>query len=796
MTIDKEVVRSAAAGRWLEILTAAGVPLDTLDGRHHPCPKCGGTDRFRLIDANAGAAMCNQCFHEGNGDGFATVAWIRGIGFADAVAWTADFLNLQIPSQDGNGKAAPDVDVIAAVAAAKGMSLDGFKRFRPRVASRKGIAVARVAAYGPDGKPCTHFDLATDFRDSQLRKGKFKYKGGVGVFLADAKLPSPGDRVICGEGFKDLAAILGLGWGGRAVGFPGKELPKGFAGLFAGCDVTIVAHRDQPGEEGAERSAARLAGVAKSIRIAHLPGELKKSGGMDARDVIKQLGPDALIRAIKEAAEWKPPATGVTLEVANAEVFDDGERREVTPLEMNEIVTRIYDRTRPDQETDGWPRRVGESLFVHERPHGIHWLRTCDHFFGWLGSVAGTVSWHKGAGCHSKTEVYSRLQQVAPRHDAVTERPHFPPLAGWYYACEPPGRGDGRTLRGLIDFFNPSTLADVDLILSYFVTPFWGGPSGSRPAFLITGKNRGDGKTTLAGIAGRLAGGVYDFSKGENYDRIKTRLLTRQANEKRVAVIDNIKSNRFSWAELESLITAKEISGHQMYVGESQRPNILTWAMTANGPSVSKDISQRVIVIKLAKPIRESEGQSEEAAFLSWETRINAYIDERRDALIADIAAFYDRPPQRMARWTRWELWSKAVLARLPDPSETLAVIEERQRDIDADEDEGADIEEFFEKEIVKAGYDPAVDTVHIPNYLAVQWYSRATSTRISPTAMTRAIRQAEEEGLLKKVRINPSHKTGRGVLWVGDTLDNIHYGLIDKLEQYRSLHGRCDWEL
>ena len=35
--------------------TALGaIPAEALDGQHHPCPKCGGKDRFRMIDGEAG----------------------------------------------------------------------------------------------------------------------------------------------------------------------------------------------------------------------------------------------------------------------------------------------------------------------------------------------------------------------------------------------------------------------------------------------------------------------------------------------------------------------------------------------------------------------------------------------------------------------------------------------------------------------------------------------------------------------------------------------------------------------
>lgn len=92
---DLTSIHRAAAGQWPAILTAlAGIPVDILDGRHHPCPKCGGHDRFRLIDEIAGALHCNQCFRERNGDGISAIQWALGIDFPAAVAAVADHLNL------------------------------------------------------------------------------------------------------------------------------------------------------------------------------------------------------------------------------------------------------------------------------------------------------------------------------------------------------------------------------------------------------------------------------------------------------------------------------------------------------------------------------------------------------------------------------------------------------------------------------------------------------------------------------------------------------------------------------
>src|SRR5574343_1264450 len=107
---DLPTVKDAAGGRWLDILSSvAGLPPDILDGKHHPCPQCGGTDRFRLIDSDLGACLCNQCFREHNGDGLAAIQWACRVHIGEAVKRVADYLGLTASeaSGGGNGHAKP-----------------------------------------------------------------------------------------------------------------------------------------------------------------------------------------------------------------------------------------------------------------------------------------------------------------------------------------------------------------------------------------------------------------------------------------------------------------------------------------------------------------------------------------------------------------------------------------------------------------------------------------------------------------------------------------------------------------
>jgi putative DNA primase/helicase len=75
----RDDTRSRARGRWRSILTAFGVPERLVDGKHHPCPFCGGKDRFRFTDyQGSGGYICNQC---GTGSGFDLLMKIKGWDF-------------------------------------------------------------------------------------------------------------------------------------------------------------------------------------------------------------------------------------------------------------------------------------------------------------------------------------------------------------------------------------------------------------------------------------------------------------------------------------------------------------------------------------------------------------------------------------------------------------------------------------------------------------------------------------------------------------------------------------------
>lgn len=89
------------SGRWPDILQQlAGITPEQLNGRHQPCPACGGTDRFRWSrDDGPGGWFCNQCGgkdHQGGaGSGIDLLMRIRGwTSYLDAMRHVEAHLGL------------------------------------------------------------------------------------------------------------------------------------------------------------------------------------------------------------------------------------------------------------------------------------------------------------------------------------------------------------------------------------------------------------------------------------------------------------------------------------------------------------------------------------------------------------------------------------------------------------------------------------------------------------------------------------------------------------------------------
>ncbi len=617
-----------------------------------------------------------------------------------------------------------------------------------------------------------------DFRQRQPKPGGAWSWSVKGVRRVPYRLPElvqadPQQIVFVPEGEADVDRLIGLDLIATCnAGGAGKWQP-GFAEYLRSRRVVILPDNDTPGRRHAQQVAENLLGKALSVKILELP-DLKPKG--DVSDWLDAGGNAEKLTELSDATpEWEPSADvkddpaatpdSAIAAVSNARLEKDGDSVHVIPIPMADVVTRIL------AATDNWPRRVGGALFAHD-PRGLHWLESASSLFGWLADRCGIIDWRRAQGCVSKEETYHQLRRVCTQYEAIEQLPHEPVIAGHYYMGDAPGPGDGEALQKLLEFFTLETRVDRQLLLATLATPLWGGPPGTRPAGMMTAKaGRGMGKTTLAEKVARIYGGHIDISPQEDIGAIKSRLLSPEASSKRIALLDNVKTTRFSWGELEALITADTVSGKRMYVGEGQRPNYLSWIITLNGASLSTDMAQRVVEIRIGKPDYDP----------TWEERTNEFIDGHRENLIADLIGFLRRPARTLRRHSRWAAWESGVLSRVDDPDTCLDTILDRRGEADVEEEEGKIIEDYFSGQLRALDYDPDRDDVFLANSIAASWYNTATGDRCKVAAVSRALRQLANEGRISQIVAARAGTGGeRGFRWIGHHADAAQSTQLD----------------
>ena len=286
-TPDAAAVKAAAAGRWMEILPAAGIAAELLDGRGHPCPRCGGADRFAAMRdvAERGAVLCRGCFPKGGGDGLATVKWIRDIDFPAAVRFVAETLNIQPTGQanDNGGRIVATYDYRDAA----------------------GNLAYQTVRYDPK-----------DFRQRRPKPGCGWVWNLQGIEALPYRLPElvAADTlrlvVVC-EGEKDCDNLARLGIVTTCNHGGAGKWTAAHARHLAGRCVVIVPDADEPGEQHAQRVASSLQGIAASVRIVRLPT------GKDASEWLTAGGtPDQLAELIAATPEWTPTAGPATPKAA------------------------------------------------------------------------------------------------------------------------------------------------------------------------------------------------------------------------------------------------------------------------------------------------------------------------------------------------------------------------------------------------------------------------------------------------------------------------------------------------
>jgi hypothetical protein len=464
---------------------------------------------------------------------------------------------------------------------------------------------------------------------------------------------------------------------------------------------------------------------------------------------------------------------------------DDGGKEKKKTIRVGLAASVIFERLRDN--TGGWPKRVNDRLFVSENDKAV-WLDKTESFFAWIGRTlpnefANPITWGKGASMPTRAEFFAAACQVAERFDAVEALPHWPPIEGVYYLHGEIPHGDGAALNKFLGYFLPASDVDADCIRALAETGFWGGPPGQRPAFMAETEagdergGRGAGKSKLMQFNAKVAGGHMEVRPNENFNDVVTRLLSPAAADKRFATIDNVKTLKLSWADLESLITADVISGRQMYVGEGQRPNLLTWCLTFNGASMSRDMSQRTIPIRIKRPRHDP----------SWDAEVAAFVEAHQWEIIADIITDLKRPAPALEKFSRWARWEAGVLARVSNPAAAQAVIAERQESIDDDHAESDVVRSYFVRELTERGHFPDTDGVFIDSRTAALMVNAACGEKYPTNKASSYLRTLS----IKELRKSNFHGGERGWAWRGK--DFPPDGALEKLRERAGFSRRAE---
>ncbi len=698
-------IKAQASGRWSEIFSRlGGVSLDILDGKNHPCPKCGGSDRFRMIDPDAGALLCNQCFATKNGDGLAAIKWLTGCTFPKALQKVAEYLGI-IPTEHST-----QPDLIEAICRDKRMPIEAFRRFNPEVATRgrSRNQVVRVPVYDEHGKQHSHFDLAV------AGKGWFaRGKGMAGMFFP-GRLPQPGEVWLVVEGVKDSSALIGLGF--NSCGLPNSNLASKYARLFSGVDVVLIPDLDSAGQTGSQLSGGRLAGIANSIRIARLPGEIVESGGADVRDVLRLVDGEQLVReAIEVAESWKPRP---------GELQRDGRPEVLVTLDEAGVADSVV--TALGSLVDDQTVYCRGGVLVH----AIESEDSADKGRLMIRKLPISILRERVTqACQLKTEKEDKDGEVKtslvqpPKWliDSISDRGYFASkikhLAG--VTESPTLRADGSILQvpgydqssGLI--FRPNakfptvhgnpTVDDAKFAidqLAEVVTdfPFQDGSDrvcwlalvlsligrqsipGCVPLFAITSTTRGSGKSLLADAASLIAFGRCAARKTfTKHDEEMRKSITSIAIEACPSVLlDNV-DQELGGSNLDSAITSgfwtDRILGMSRTTGDL--PMRTVWIATGNNLRFGSDLARRVLPIRL---IPEVENPEERTDF--QQTDLLGWVRENRPRLaiaaLTILRAYFVAgcPVQVGKAFGSFEDWSAIIRGSLlwlgePDPCDT-----------------------------------------------------------------------------------------------------------------------------
>jgi hypothetical protein len=282
----------------------------------------------------------------------------------------------------------------------------------------------------------------------------------------------------------------------------------------------------------------------------------------------------------------------------------------------------------------------------------------------------------------------------------------------------------------------------------------------------------GSGKSKLVNKIASLCGGAFAFAKNSEHSDMAKEMLSGENAKKRVAFLDNPKATLLSSDAIESMITAEQISGHQMFYGHASRPNHMTWFIAMNAANLSRDMAQRFVTIKLDKP--EYSGD--------WNSDVDKFVSDHGEKVISGIQAFFKRPRSKLEKYNRWGLWQDQVLSRLEKADELAWEINRREFENDSDSKNAINLEDEIRTVLMKHGYSFPF-SVHISLEAMRHIVSSAIGENFTKKNATDYVDRLIENRITNFLSRNPSRKFGRGFLLRNNHTDPICYDLDEKMK-------------
>ena len=204
-----------------------------------------------------------------------------------------------------------------------------------------------------------------------------------------------------------------------------------------------------------------------------------------------------------------------------------------------------------------------------------------------------------------------------------------------------------------------------------------------------------------------------------------------------------------------------------MYKGQFTRPNLLTWFITANTPSLSRDLAERSIIINIGHAAHQSD-------FMDWKEK---FIKENRAQLISDIINWLDADKKSSLSGPsldRWSSWQRAILEQFENADELAIHYQSQRPEVDTDLEESEEVAGCIIELITRRGLDPDKDSIRIPRSTLYQELREqdVIDNTMSPKGCTTWVRNMMTLDPMKSLGVCKHTGKGRTWLWTGKDHD------------------------